>query len=92
MDSPVKSSAAQTGTGAVVARPCYVKSLWVVSGASAGAVTLTDGVGGATILDIDTAAGADNDYLQIPGRGIRCETGAAIGTLTNVTSVTLFYE
>lgn len=90
--SPVKSTAALTATGDPVTSPCYLRGVYFVSGAGAGGLTLTNGSGGATVFDIDTPAAVGATYMELPGRGIRCESGLTVSGITGVTSATLFYE
>lgn len=69
-----------------------IKGLHIICGASAGSVVLANGSGGTTLATINTPTAANQGavYLLVPGEGILAET-AVYGTLTNVSSVTLFY-
>ena len=92
MDSPVRSSTHTTTESASTTRS-YLKGIYAVSSATAGTLTLTNGSGGATVMTIATPAAVGAQWIDIPGRGILFENGIEIGgVLTNITSVTLFYD
>lgn len=55
-----------------------------------GRVTLTDGNGGATLLDFDIPSGASGT-LDLAEMGIRFENDPYVSALTNVTAVTILY-
>jgi hypothetical protein len=57
----------------------------------AGRLTITDGSGGATVLDIDFAT-EDSHSINIPDYGIRCADDVVITALTNITAMTVFYS
>lgn len=82
-----------TGTGSLAVGPARIRGLHVLVGAGAGRLTITDGNGGETVLDLDFAQ-ADTDSVTIPDYGIRCASdgGIHIATLTNITSLTVFYS
>ena len=69
------------------------RSLHVLVGGGAGRLTITDGNGGETVLDLDFAQ-SDTDSVNIPDYGIRCPStgGIHIATLTNITALTVFYS
>lgn len=84
-------AATVTATGNVVGSRQRVKGVYLIAGASAGSVVLrTGGAAGTTRLDLATPAGVDEIYIPIPDQGILFETGVH-ATLTNVTSLTVFY-
>lgn len=57
----------------------------------AGTITLRDGGGSGTVrLVLTGSAASDVNYVPIPGEGILFSTDVH-GTLTTVTSVTIFY-
>lgn len=78
-------------TGDVGVGPARVKNLHVVTGAGVGRVTITDGDGGATLLDADFLA-TDCTSLTLPDEGVRFTTGMFVTALTNVTSITIVYS
>jgi hypothetical protein len=53
-------------------------------------LTVTDGSGGATKMDLDFVSG-DTFHIAIPGDGILCDKDPQITTLTNISAVTLFF-
>lgn len=61
-----------------------------VTATGAARLTITDGVGGATKLDIDFTSG-DSYPVSIPGDGILCDKDPQITALTNISAVTLFF-
>ena len=68
-----------------------IKGIWVVTPVGAGSVVITDGgSSGPQLIKLDTAAAITNDYLLLPGEGVRF-AGDPYVTLSSVTSVTIFY-
>ena len=60
-----------TGTGSLGVGPARVRQVQVLTGAGAGRLTVTNGNGGTTVLDIDFLA-SDSHSINIPDDGIRC--------------------
>ena len=79
-----------TGTGSAGVGPARVRQIQVLTGAGAGRLTITDGNGGATVLDIDFLA-SDSHSVNIPDEGIRC-SDIYISVATNVSAMTVFYS
>jgi len=80
-----------TGTGSAGVGPARVRQIQVLtSGGGAGRLTITDGNGGATALDIDFLA-SDSHSVNIPDEGIRC-SDIYISAATNITAMTVFYS
>jgi hypothetical protein len=90
MASDVKSVRVTT-TGTAYNGPARLKALWFVTEAGAPRITLTDGSGGPALLDLSAASAADTQSFCLPDAGIRFETSLHVGTLTNITSLTLVY-
>lgn len=81
-----------TGTGAVGIGRARIRQLQVlVSNAGAGRLTVTDGNGGATILDLDFKAD-DTHSVNIPSEGILSTNDPYVSAATNVTALTVFYS
>lgn len=81
-----------TGTGSLAVGPARIRQIQVLtSGGGAGRLTVTDGNGGTTVLDIDFLA-SDSHSVNIPDYGIRCQTDVYISAATNVTAMTIFYS
>lgn len=81
-----------TGTGAVGIGRARLRHITVlVSNVGAGRVTITDGNGGATILDVDLAA---NGFatIDIPDEGILSVSDPYVSAATNVTAATIFWS
>lgn len=93
MQTDVKAKT-MTTTGAAAIGPARIKGMYLVNAGSAGSVVIRDGgASGTIVLDLATAAnttGTGDTSVFIPGDGIRC-SGDPHLTITNVTSVTLFY-
>lgn len=91
MESDVKSTRL-TASGAIFAGPARVKGVYIVSGATAGSVTIKDGgSSGTTVAVIDTPASATVPiWVDIPSNGLRCETDV-YATISNAGFVTVFY-
>lgn len=83
-----------TGTGALAvgASRTRIRAIYYVAGASAGSVSIKDGgASGTEILNIATPAGVTlTGSVDIPGNGILSSEDPYV-TLTNITSVTVFY-
>ena len=99
MQTDVKSTKPLTATGVFKTQSnadcgfrTRIKGVYVVCGASAGSVAITDGNGGNTLLTVDTpnAANAGSMYFLVPDQGILAENGL-YGTVTNTASIVLFY-
>lgn len=99
MQGDVKSTQPLTATGVFKTQSnadctfrTRIKGLYIVAGASAGSVAITDGQGGSTLLTINTptAANAGSFYVLVPDQGILAETGL-YATVTNAASVVAFY-
>ena len=71
-----------------------IKTVYTVNGASAGSVVIREGgSGGNVVLTVNTAASGTAGYtiIPLPGEGILVKTGTLHGTVTNTTSIVLFY-
>jgi hypothetical protein len=81
-----------TGTGSLAVGPARLRQVQVLtSSGGPGRLTVTDGNGGTTVLDIDFLA-SDSHSVNIPDYGIRCQTDVYISAATNITAVTVFYS
>ncbi|MBT9165480.1 MAG: hypothetical protein DDT25_00125 [Chloroflexi bacterium] len=69
-----------------------IKAIYAVCGASAGNVTIRDGASGGVLVQIatPTSVNAGSIYIIMPGQGILADRPLH-GTLTNATSVVVFY-
>lgn len=98
MQTDVKATIPLTATGAFLDQSSNalgrtrIKGIYVVCGASAGSVGITDGDGGATLFTLNTPTVANEGaiYMRLPGEGILA-SNAIYGTVTNTASVTVFY-
>ena len=80
-----------TGTGAAGIGRNRLRQVQVLTGAGAGRLTLTDGNGGSTVLDIDFLA-SDSHSVNIPDEGVLFTSDIHVGTATNITAMTIFYS
>lgn len=80
-----------TGTGSLAVGPARVRQIQALTGAGVGRLTLTDGNGGATLLDLDFLA-SDSHSVNIPDDGIRFVSDVYVSTATNITAITFFYS
>ena len=69
-----------------------IKAVYIVPSGTAGSVVFRDGgSGGTTVMTLNTVASATQPtYLLLPGEGVLFATNVH-GTVTNVTSATIFY-
>jgi hypothetical protein len=80
-----------TGTGAVGIGRARIRQLQVtVTNAGAGRLTITDGNGGETILDLDFKAD-DTHSVNIPSDGVLSTNDPYVSAATNVSALTVFY-
>ncbi len=79
-----------TGTGSLGVGPARIRQIQILSTSGSPRLTVTDGSGGSTVLDLDFAA-SDSHSVNIPDDGIRCQSDVFISALTNITAITVFY-
>ena len=93
MPQPTDVKAATvSATGSAVAQRSRLKSVYYTGNAVGDATfTITDGSGGATLLTI-TGLTDETDEIEIPGNGILAKNGLFVSALTNVDSLTIFYD
>ena len=91
MASSDVSSKRVAGTGSLGVGPARVRQVQVLTGAGAGRLTVTNGNGGETLLDIDFLA-SDSHSVNIPDNGIRFTSDVYVSTATNITAMTVFYS
>lgn len=84
------SSKRLTGTGAVGIGRARIRMI-VATLSGAGRITLTNGSGGATKIDLDYQAAGTYD-IMLPGTGTLFVSDPHVATATNVTAVTLFWS
>ena len=80
-----------TAAASLAVGPARIRQVQVLTGAGAGRLTITDGDGGPTVLDLDFLA-SDSHSVNIPDWGIRCQSDVFITTMTNITAMTVFYS
>ena len=81
-----------TITGSLAVGPARVRQIQVLTtSGGAGRLTITDGSGGSTVLDLDFLA-SDSHSVNIPDNGVRCQSDVFISAATNVSAITVFYS
>jgi len=90
-NSDVKSKRL-TGAGAASVGRARLRQIQILtSSGGAGRLTLTDGNGGSTVLDLDFLA-SDSHSVNIPDEGLLFTSDIHVGTATNVTALTIFFS
>ena len=79
-----------TSTGSLGVGPARIRQIQILSTSGSPRLTVTDGSGGSTVLDLDFAA-SDSHSVNIPDDGIRWQSDVFISALTNITAITVFY-
>ena len=79
-----------TGTGSASVGPARIRQIQVLTTTGSPRLTITDGSGGATVLDLDFLA-SDSHSVNIPAEGIKVDD-IYISTYTAVTALTVFYS
>jgi hypothetical protein len=80
-----------TAVGSAGVGPARIRQIQVLTdNVGAGRLTVTDGSGGATVLDIDFKQD-DSHSINIPDEGIRV-SDIYVSVETNITAMTMFYS
>ena len=88
-DSDVKSKRI-TATGSLGVGPARIRQIQLKTAAGTPRLTVTDGNGGSTVLDLDFNQ-SDTHSVNIPSNGIRV-SDIYISTFTNITAATVFFN
>ena len=88
-DSDVKSKRI-TATGSLSVGPARIRQIQLKTASGTPRLTITDGNGGSTVLDLDFNASTTHS-VNIPAEGIRV-IDVYVSVLTNVTAATIFYN
>ena len=81
-----------TATGSAISFPTRVRGLWVAgNGTGASSVIFQDGNGGTTRLSLQAASTPVPAYMAMPHSGVKFSNSVYVSTLTNITSLTIFY-
>lgn len=90
-NSDVRAKRVTTAASLAVG-PARIRQVQVLTtAAGAGRLTITDGDGGPTVLDLDFLA-SDSHSVNIPDWGIRCQSDVFITAMTNISAMTVFYS
>jgi len=79
-----------TDTGSAGVGPARIRQIQVLTTTGTPRLTITDGNGGATVLDLDFLA-SDSHSVNIPAEGIRV-SDIYVSAFTACTAVTVFYN
>ena len=79
-----------TGTGSVGVGPARIRQIQVLTTTGSPRLTIQDGNGGQTVLDLDLIA-SDVHSVNIPSDGIRV-SDIYVSAFTNITAMTVFYN
>ena len=88
-DSDVRSKRV-TATGSLAVGPARIRQIQLKTAAGTPRLTITNGNGGATVLDLDFNASTTHS-VNIPSNGIRVDD-IFISVATNLTAITVFYS
>jgi hypothetical protein len=88
-DSDVKSKRI-TATGSLAVGPARIRQIQLKTTTGTPRLTVTDGNGGSTVLDLDFNA-SDTHSVNIPSNGIRV-SDIYVSAFTNITAATVFYN
>jgi len=79
-----------TGTGSAAVGPARIRQIQVFSASGTPKLTITDGSGGSTVLDLDFSA-SETHSVNIPDEGIKV-SDIFVSVLTNITAITVFFS
>jgi hypothetical protein len=79
-----------TATGSAGVGPARIRQIQVLTASGTPRLTIKDGNGGATVLDLDFIA-SDSHSVNIPSDGIRV-SDIYVSAFTNITAMTVFYN
>ena len=79
-----------TGTGSAGVGPARIRQIQVLTASGTPRLTITDGNGGSTVLDLDFIQ-SDSHSVNIPSDGIRV-SDIYVSAFTNITAMTVFYN
>ena len=79
-----------TGTGSLSVGPARIRQIQLKTTSGTPRLTITDGNGGSTVLDLDFNA-SDTHSANIPAEGIRV-SDIYVSVFTNVTAATIFFS
>ena len=79
-----------TGTGSLSVGPARIRQIQLKTTSGTPRLTITDGNGGSTVLDLDFNA-SDTHSVNIPAEDIRV-SDIYVSVFTNVTAATIFFS
>lgn len=79
-----------TGTGSAGVGPARIRQIQVLTASGTPRLTITDGNGGSTVLDLDFIE-SDSHSVNIPSDGLRV-SDIYVSAFTNITAMTVFYN
>ena len=78
------------GTGSAAVGPARIRQIQVFTASGTPRLTITDGSGGSTVLDLDFSA-SETHSVNIPDEGIKV-SDIFVSVLTNITAITVFFS
>lgn len=78
-----------TATGSAGVGPARIRQIQVLTASGTPRLTIKDGSAGSVVLDLDFSA-SETHSVNIPDEGIRV-SDIHVGTLTNITALTVFF-
>ena len=88
-DSDVRSKRI-TGTGSLGVGPARIRQIQLTTTTGTPRLTVTDGSGGSTVLDLDFNASTTHS-INIPAEGIRV-SDVNVSVFTAITAATVFFN
>ena len=88
-DSDIKSKRI-TATGSLAIGPARIRQIQLKTAAGTPRLTVTDGNGGSTVLDLDFNE-SDTHSVNIPANGLRV-SDIYVSVFTNITAATVFFN
>jgi hypothetical protein len=88
-DSDIKSKRI-TATGSLGIGPARIRQIQLKTAAGTPRLTVTDGNGGSTVLDLDFNE-SDTHSVNIPANGLRV-SDIYVSVFTNITAATVFFN
>ena len=79
-----------TATGSLAVGPARIRQIQLKTASGTPRLTITDGSGGSTVLDLDFNASTTHS-VNIPAEGIRV-SDVFVSAFTNVTAATIFFN
>ncbi|HMA78305.1 MAG TPA: hypothetical protein VKP88_04215 [Candidatus Paceibacterota bacterium] len=90
MQTDVKAVRVTAASTPSIQAPARIKGIVATASGGAGRLTITDGSGGATLVDLDVTSGSTIDVM-LPGEGVLAADSIVVSAATNIAGATIFY-